>query len=299
MAIDDPTAIPQSPEQRTEYMQEAERLWNDNRTEEAHTLYRSVFGSTSGTPEFSLAAHRLALYLQSTGDIDGALGFLESSNEPGKHDLEIALRAQMPDQAVDPSNPPQTMEAAERYLDAITDAFDRGDWTTVDALVVSYQGTSVDVGVGRHAVAQAYRGVALVHLGRNDEARPALEYVLANSNSETRVKQAREALLQIGVHVDDGGNPYQTDDSELLLAGITAFEQGDQLVAMTELQSVVDSDAAGATDKGRAHFYLGSMAYHNKKFDEARTHLHTAQNDAPDPERGWAADMLTWRWQED
>ncbi len=299
MAIDDPTAIPQSPEQRTEYMHEADRLWNDGRTEEAHTLYRSVFSSISATPESSLAAYRLALYLQTTGDIDGALGFLESSDEPGKHDLQIALRAEMPDEAVDPSNPPQTMEACERYIESIDSAFDRGDWTTVDALVLAYQATQVDVGIGRHAVAQTYRGVALVHLGRNDEARPVLEYVLANSNSATRLAQAREALLQIGVHVDDGGNPYQTDDSEMLLAGIAAFEQGDELVAMTELQLVIDSDDAGATDKGRAHFYLGSIAYHGKKFDEARTHLHTAQADAPDPERGWATDMLSWRWQED
>jgi tetratricopeptide (TPR) repeat protein len=299
MAIDDPTAIPQSPEQRTEYMQEADRLWHDNRTEEAHTLYRAVFASISGTAESSLAAHRLALYLQTTGDIDGALGFLESSNEPGKDDLVVALRAQMPDQAVDPSSPPQTMEACERYLDSISDALERGDWTTVDALVLAFQDTPVDVGVGRHAVAQAARGRALVHLGRNDEARTALEYAVANTNSTIVVTQAREALQQIGVHVDDGDNPYQTADSELLLAGIAAFEQGDEFVAMTELQSVVDSTDAGATDKGRAHFYLGSMAYHGKKFDEARTHLHAAQNDAPDPEKGWAADMLSWRWQEE
>ena len=299
MAIDDPTAIPETPAQITEYMHEADRLWNDSRTEEAHTLYRSVLAARSGTPESSLAAYRLALYLQTTGDIDGALGFLEISHEPGKHDLEIALRAEMPDQAVDPSNPPQTMEACERYMESIDSAFERSDWTTVDALVVAYQQTQVDIGIGRHAVAQSYRGVALVHLGRNDEARPVLEYVVANSNSEQRLTQAREALKQIGVHVDDGGNPYQTDDSELLLAGIAAFESGDELVAMTELQLVIDSEAAGAADKGRAHFYLGSMAYHGRKFDDARTHLRTAEADAPDPERGWATDMLAWRWQED
>jgi tetratricopeptide (TPR) repeat protein len=298
MAIDDPTAIPQGADQITEYMHEADRLWNDTRTEEAYTLYRSVNASASGTAESSLAAFRVALYLQSIGDIDGALDALEITHEPGKHDLEIALRAAMPDQAVDPSSPPQTAEACERYLESIDSAFDRSDWTTVDALCLAYQQTPVDVGIGRHAVCQTYRGVALVHLGRNDEARPVLEYVLANSNSEQRLTQARAALQQIGIHVDDGGNPYQTDDSELLLAGIAAFESGDQLAAMSELQLVVDSDAAGATDKGRAHFYLGSMAYHNNKFDEARTHLHTAEADAPDPEKGWATDMLSWRWQE-
>ncbi len=299
MAIDDPTAIPQSAEQLTEYMHEADRLWNDTRTEEAHVLYRSVMSGVSGSPESSLASYRLALYLQSTGDIDGALEFLQVSNEPGKHDLEIALRAEMPDQAVDPSNPPQTFEACERYLESIESAFERSDWTTVEALCRAYQDTPVDIGIGRHAVAQSYLGVALVHLGRNDEARPALEYVLANSNSEQRLTMAREALVQIGVQVDDGGNPYQTDDSQLLIAGIAAFEKGDTLAAMSELQLVVDSDAAGPTDKGRAHFYLGSMAYHDKRFDEARTHLHVAQTDAPDPEQGWATDMLTWRWQED
>jgi tetratricopeptide (TPR) repeat protein len=298
MAIDDPTAIPGSAEQITEYMQAADRLWNDSRTEEAHVLYRSVLSGIAGTAEASLAAYRLALYLQTTGDIDGALVFVSSSNEPGAHDLEIALRAEMPDQAVDPSQVPETAEACERYMESIASAFERSDWTTVDALCQAYQQTTVDVGIGRHSVCQGYRGVALVHLGRNDEARPALEYVLANSHSEIQLKQARDALLQIGVQVQDDDNPYQTDDSEMLLAGITAFESGDQLVAMTELQAVVDSDAAGATDKGRAHFYLGSMAYHSGRFDEARTHLHTAETDAPDPERGWAVDMLAWRWQE-
>ena len=85
----------------------------------------------------------------------------------------------------------------------------------------------------------------------------------------------------------------------MLLTGIAAFERGDEAVATSELQSVIDSDAAGATDKGRAHFYLGSMAYHARRFAEARTHLHTAQSDAPDPEQGWATDMLAWRWQEE
>ncbi len=40
MAIDDPTAIPETTEQVAEYVQEADRLWNDSRTEDAHVLYR-------------------------------------------------------------------------------------------------------------------------------------------------------------------------------------------------------------------------------------------------------------------
>ena len=297
MAIDDPTAIPQTPEQITDYMHEAERLWNDNRTEEAHVLYRSVFNATTA-PEASLAGYRLALYLQTIGDIDGALGFVAYTNEPGTHDLEIALRAAMPDQAVDPSEVPQTAEACERYMESIVNAFDRNDWTTVEALCLAYQQTSVDIGTGRHAVNQMYLGIALVHLGRNDEARPALEYVLANSASDNYVAQARAALQQIGYKIDDGGNPYETADSQTMLTGIAAFERGDLATATTELQSVVNSNDAGAMDKGRAHFYLGSMAYHDHRFDEARTHLHTAEADAPSPEKEWATDMLSWRWQE-
>ena len=71
MPIDDPTAIPDSTERVGEYMQEADRLWDDSRTEEAHTLYRSVFNSPLATPpESSLSGYRLALYLQTIGDID-------------------------------------------------------------------------------------------------------------------------------------------------------------------------------------------------------------------------------------
>jgi tetratricopeptide (TPR) repeat protein len=297
MAIDDPTALPQTHEQITEYMKEADQLWNDNRTEEAHVLYRSVFNSTHG-PEGSLAGYRLALYLQTVGDIDGALGYLDYTNEPGTHDLQVALRAEMPDQAVDPSEVPATTEACERYMESIVSAFERGDWTTVDALCLAYQETPVDIGVGRHAVAQMYRGVSLVHLGRNDEARPALEYVLANSASENYLAQARAALQKIGVQVDDQGNPYETEDSKHLLAGIAAFENGDEVTALSELHIVVNSGDAGPSDKGRAHFYLGSMAYHQHSFQEARGHIETAASDAPDPEQGWAKEMLSWRWQE-
>ena len=297
MAIDDPTALPQTIEQITEYMKEADQLWTDNRTEEAHVLYRSVFNATTA-PEGSLAGYRLALYLQTIGDIDGALGFLAYTNEPGTHDLEIALRAAMPDQAVDPSEVPATAEACERYMESIVNAFERSDWTTVDSLCLAYQETPVDVGVGRHAACQMYRGVALVHLGRNDDARPALEYVLANSASEDYLAKARAALQQIGVHIDDGGNPYETEDSKHLLAGIAAFEGGDEVTALSELHTVVNSDAAGPSDKGRAHFYLGSMAYHSHSFQEARGHIETASSDAPDPEQGWAKEMLSWRWQE-
>jgi tetratricopeptide (TPR) repeat protein len=299
MAIEDPTAIPETVERLAEYMQEADRLWNDSRTEEASVLYRSVFNCTMSNDYSSLAGYRLALYLQTIGDIDGALNFVAYTNEPGTRDLETALRAAMPDQPVDPSEVPETAEACERYMQSIMNAVERTDWTTVDALVLAYQQTSVDVGVGRHATAQAYRGVALVHLGRNDEARPCLEYAVANSVNEDRLKEARAALQQIGIQIDDQGNPYETQDSQSLLIGIGAFESGDVNAATTQLKSVVDSNDAGAQDKGRAHFYLGSMAYHDRRFDEARGHLHIAENDAPSPEQEWAVDMLSWRWQEE
>ena len=125
-----------------------------------------------------------------------------------------------------------------------------------------------------------------MHLGRNDEARPVLEYVLANSNNDDRLAQARAALQQIGIQIDGQASPYETHDSPSLLIGIAAFEGGDQDAATTQLQFVVDSNDAGAQDKGRAHFYLGSMAYHARRFDEARTHLHTAQNDRAQPRTG-------------
>lgn len=191
MAIEDPTAIPETVERLAEYMQEADRLWTDSRMEDAHVLYRSVFNCTLSNDYSSLAGYRLALYLQTIGDIDGALNFVAYTNEPGTKDLETALRASMPDQPVDPSEVPETAEACERYMQSIMNAVEQTDWTTVDTLVLAYQQTSVDIGVGRHATAQCYRGVALVHLGRNDEARTCLEYAVANSVNEDRLKDPR------------------------------------------------------------------------------------------------------------
>jgi len=41
------------------------------------------------------------------------------------------------------------------------------------------------------------------------------------------------------------------------------------------------------------------MAYYAQRFAEAREHLHRARDDADDPEKSWATEMLEWRWQEE
>jgi hypothetical protein len=109
--------------------------------------------------------------------------------------------------------------------------------------------------------------------------------------------EARTLLKQMGVVVDDG-NPYETEGSKHLLDGIAAFERGDGATAQQELLAAYQSDTSTAEDKGRAAYYLGSMAFAAHDYDTARTYLHQAASDGPSAEQQWASDLLASRWQE-
>ena len=51
--------------------------------------------------------------------------------------------------------------------------------------------------------------------------------------------------------------------------------------------------------KGRARYYLGMIAYHERDFDIAREHFEFANDYAGSPEMGYAAEALKWRYQEE
>jgi hypothetical protein len=51
--------------------------------------------------------------------------------------------------------------------------------------------------------------------------------------------------------------------------------------------------------KGRARYYLGMIAYHAHDFDVAREHFEFAADNAGEPELGYAAEALRWRYREE
>jgi hypothetical protein len=86
-----------------------------------------------------------------------------------------------------------------------------------------------------------------------------------------------------------------------LAAAMQQFEGGSGDKGKEIFERVI-ADTSGLNDdeaKGRAHYYLGVIAYHIRDFDIARHHLEVASDTAPAPEIGYAADALRWRFQEE
>jgi len=78
---------------------------------------------------------------------------------------------------------------------------------------------------------------------------------------------------------------------------VEAYQLGDAAAARTALEAALHLDGPDEV-KGRGHYYLGAMDYQEKKYAEARNHIEAASTSAPDPERAWATDMLTWHYDE-
>jgi tetratricopeptide (TPR) repeat protein len=298
VTIDDPTAIPETAEAVAEYLQEADEAFGREDNDRARPLYyAAVQSDLISDADDSRASHRLALILLAAGETEEAYRFAHASREPGRDDILRALDGATPDAPVDPSEVPQTFEAASRYWDAAKAARDNSDSSTEEALL---RAISSSPGLTPGAIATASLRVAeLAHAdGRDDEGRAWAESALANASSGETHDGAVALLREMGVHVEDS-NPIETAGSRRLIAGIEAWERGEQATARTEFQAVLDADDVTDADKGRAAFYLGSMAYYANDYDTARTHLHRARDNADDPEKTWATEMLEWRWQEE
>lgn len=298
MAIEDPTAIPESAEAADEYLREAAVAFDAGNHDAALPLYYAAVMSTLlSEAEDSIAQYRLAVMYVAAGDNESAHRFAFGNTQPGAADLLRAITAESEDAPVDPSEPPQSTEDIVRYYQAAGDAQQRGDGATEEAL---RQAIANSPAASPGMVAEASVRVAQIAKadGRTDEAHQWAQSALANASRPEEHDAAVAVLRELGVAVDES-NPYETEGSRQLVAGKQAWEGGDQAAAQASFQAVLDADDVTTADKGAARFYLGSMAYYAKDFDTAREHLQQAARDADDPEKTWATEMLEWRWQEE
>jgi hypothetical protein len=298
MAIDDPTAIPETAEAVVEYLKEADEAFQREDNDAARPLYYSALQSAQlSATDNSRVNHRLALIHLAAGETEEAFRFAHASREPGRDDILRALDGATADAAVDPSEIPQTFEEMERYWNAALAARNNSDQSTEEALLRAVASSPAaspgDVAHASVRVAQLAQAA-----GRTDEAHAWADSALANASGDDDRSAALAVLQATGGPAPDS-NPYETAGSRQLMAGLAAWEAGDQATARTAFDAVLAATDVTSGDQGRAAFYLGSMAYHAKDFDTARTHLHRARDNADDPEKAWAIEMLEWRWQEE
>ncbi|MDT4941790.1 MAG: hypothetical protein QOJ34_1879, partial [Pseudonocardiales bacterium] len=138
-------------------------------------------------------------------------------------------------------------------------------------------------------------GTSFEHLGKTAEARTSYEEALSLLSSADEIAYVRERIHALG-----GGEATAADQSPAsaqVAAGVIAYENGDATGAQTAFQAALHLEGP-ESEKGRAHYYLGAMAYQARHYAEARNHVENAVAHAPSPEQGWASSMLNWRWDE-
>lgn len=297
MAIPDPTAIPESDEQVEEYLAAAEQAFDTGDSERAFTLYWAAYQSERTGSQKGLVLYRMALIEMGRGNHDEAYRLAFLSDHPSAVDLRRSADNATPDQAVDPHRIPATAEEALDYIRQGDHAVETGDNATALALY-SMIVQCPDLSPNGRANSQVVYAEVLHRMNRDDEARQWLEagISLADGDHATR---ARTLLTELGgAHVTDD-NPYETEGSRAMIAGIEFFQSGVRDMARVELTTALTIDSSTSEDKGRAAYYLGVLDHQERHFATARDHLHHAQRDAPEPEKGWATDMLSWEWQEE
>ena len=299
MAIEDPTAIPENGDAALEYLTEADTDFDNNNSDRAEQLYRSaVYSQHLPDDRAQHARYRLGSIAIAAGNNDEAYSYLDGCTAPGAAELLRAIDNSTTDAPVDPSVAPASREDVSRYWNAADSARRNNDPETAEALaraIANSSEASPDMAAGASVMVAQIAQAA----HRNDEAREWAEAALALGAAAEDHAAAQAVLTAVGAHAEDA-NPYETAASQQLYQGIEKWQAGDQTGATTDFQAVLAAtEGATDVDKGKAAFYLGSMAYYAQRYAEAREHLHRARDDAEDPEKSWATEMLEWRWQEE
>ena len=295
MTIADVHAIPETADACVEYLTEADQAWNDGDEAHAWDVYRSLFESKVKTDaQESHVAHRLALIAINRRDPDSAWNYIAYSKEPGADEIRHSLDNATPnDPAVDPDTPPATVEQTDDWWTAGVKANHDNDWGLAARIWASIAASTCNP-PNVIAKAEVQLGDAIHQLGDGGTARQWYEKALPNLDDQAAIDIARQKLLDVGVHsTADHSSPA----AEQVVIGVDAYQQGNAAPARTAFEAALH--LAGPDDvKGRAHYYLGAMDYQEKKYADARNHIEAAAQTASDPEKGWAADMLTWHYDE-
>jgi tetratricopeptide (TPR) repeat protein len=295
MAIPDPHAIPESDVSCGEYIREADAAWESGNNDHAYDLYLAVRNSSfAAADQVDQATLRLGLIAQTRGDIDDAVLFLHASHDPAARDALHALtNATTNDPTPTPDQVPQTTEQTFAWFEAGLAAEHAQHFDLAHGLFEA-TAQSAHATTGQQGTAFIHSATALEHLGQPDAARDRYERSLSLLSDEDQLAYASGRIHALG-----GGHAEAHDSSPAatqVAAGRIAYENGDGVSARAAFEAAIHLDGP-AEEKARAHYYLGAMDYQHRRYADARNHIEAAAA-APEPERGWAAAMLHWRWDE-
>lgn len=295
ISIADLHAIPETEAACAEYTREADAAWETGDIDRAYALYLAVRNSSFAAGEqVDQAAVRLGVIAHYRGDIDDAVLHLRASNDPAARDMLHALTdATEDDPTPTPEQIPQTTEQSFAWWEAAVDAEQAQNFDLAHGLFEA-TAQSEHLNPGQQGTALVHSAMALEQIGQSDLARQRYERCLSLLSTEDEL-----AFVSDRIHALGGGQETAHDSSPAatqVAAGMVAYENGDATAARAAFEAAIHLDGP-AEEKARAHYYLGAMDYQHRRYADARNHIEAAST-APEPERGWAAAMLQWRWDE-
>jgi tetratricopeptide (TPR) repeat protein len=266
-------------------------------------LYWSLSSASLWTDENTAhrAYARIGSILMARGNSEEAYRWFEAAGQAGADMLRV-LDAQTPDAPVDPDVIPASPEVLTRYINAARSAEQNNDHATFDALVARIMESQAPTPGVRSEVA-LMMAKSLLARGEDVHAQEWAQAALAESSGTTAdearkiIDKAQDNLLGTPESIDTRGMTYGFE----LQSALMQFEGGLGDKGKSSFERVLN-DTSGLNDdeaKGRAHYYLGQIAYHAHDFDVAREHLEIAADTAAEPEIGYAAEALRWRFQEE
>jgi tetratricopeptide (TPR) repeat protein len=294
-SIPDPHAIPESDAACAEYIQEGDAAWESGNNDHAYDLYQAARNSSfAAANQADHALLRLGLIAQTRGDVDDAVLFLHASHDPAAKDVLHALTNATKDNLTPtPDQVPQTTEQTFAWWEAALAAERAQNFDLAHGLFEA-TAQSAHITTGQQGTAIIRSAVALERLGQPDVARERYQRALSLLASEDEIAYASGRINALG-----GGHETAHDSSPAatqVADGMVAYENGDAAAARAAFEAAIHLDGP-TEEKARAHYYLGAMDYQHRRYADARDHIEAAAA-APEPERGWAAAMLQWRWDE-
>jgi tetratricopeptide (TPR) repeat protein len=308
--IADPSAIPETDDDVTEYLGAMEQAFSAGDLAAATVLARAL-GEAHVAPETIRARAFMVLgqCLEHDGQLDPAVDAYGRAGNHGDPDGTAAAdRIRTGEQAglVEAARTPQNEAEAVKYLEAANAARHAGDWERAYELYLALHDANVSDATQKAQAAYGL-GLALKAMGSHDAAyqyfREASEggdsAVTTAALSELQSYNQQDGTTDAGLdHPSSAALTTPEAVAEMLQAAIDRYDTNDAAGAEARFTAVHGSSAASAEQKGYAAYYLGVLAWHGNNYDVARVHFREAKASADSDTAGMAGQMLQQHWGE-
>jgi tetratricopeptide (TPR) repeat protein len=306
--INDPTAIPETADEATEYEQALQAAGGD--WPKVEPLARSLSQADVATrAQRATAYSALGNALEATNRSDEAIDAYRRAVQMGDASAQVMADALLKAEHQDPveqAHIPQNEAEADEYFRLAKAAMDAGDWERADQLFTALYQSPANSAEQRGQAAFGL-GTVLKHRNAMDAAMQYFQEASQIGDDGVR-NAAMTALGEIRVGDDNVAlgsevpSSAAIDSAEaaatMLQAGVDRYEVSDAPGAKARFEAVHASSSSTAQQRGYAAYYLAVMAWNEGDYDVARVQFREAKDNADGSTAELAGQMLQSHWGE-